>query len=96
MFKFLLRRFRERVRVAEAEEEGRAKLKVFRVSESGISETLFGWIYAGFTLNSLFLFMVGRRKGREGEGESSHCRLWQRIEKFPYLDLLEKVFGDFR
>jgi hypothetical protein len=36
------------------------------------------------------------REGREGEGESSHYRISQRIQKFPILDLLEKAFGDVR
>ena len=50
-------------------------------------------MYAGLGLNDRFPFMevVDKEGGeREGEGESPHRRLWQRIVKFPFLDLLIK------
>ena len=50
-------------------------------------------MYAGLTLNDRFTFMAvvdKEREGREGDGESPHCRLRQRIVEFPFLDLLIK------
>ena len=36
------------------------------------------------------------RERREGEGESSQYRISHRIQKFPFLDLLEMAFSDGR